>query len=872
MPAPGRPIELLGRHQDLESLLGLCHATLGARKGGTTVFLAGEDANGRSSLLHALASKLEATKPRPIVLVGGFVDGDYVPRNEGPSAARVVAAALTQLGSAGERVAGLLSDLSVPYAGLVRHAISVSKVPIELLGQALSPEPADLSELAPRVLRGLCAQGPVVCVVEDADKASEGGLWADLILGFAGRVARDLPLVLVLAVEGPARLGSHHDDEPDSLNVARQLTEAGIAHWHALSPVSFDVLDGWIGGAAPDVLNTLLEITDGRSAWTAQLWAEWCRRGVVEDLTSGQWRFSAGRERALDEVDDLLRERIKALIGTSDLDALARARAVLVCAALEGQRFTAAAVAAALGRDVDELIDFLDGALVLDADNVDGLVLEAGWVTVTDERGRRQHAAYRFARELDWLTLRHHGYDAGPRRRKHAAGLADALASLYGGQANRAAHTLARLYLAAGDRARSAHHRRVADLGINRDVILQRARNVLEAPDPQDAAERRRACVLLIDAAWELFQPGPFADGVVFAQAAYRLAALRAHQAEALHLTAYHHGRLGANEQARAEYGQALALRRELHDRRGEASTRQERARIDLAQGSYARARSELRQVLALRHELGDAGSAALVRDLLARIDIEQGAYERAREELMRVLAIWRQRRDRWGEAVTWNELAHIDVEQGSYEEARTKATRALELRRSIGHRHGEAISRHLLARIAVEVGDHDAARRELTEVLALRRKLGDRHGEVDSILLLARIDVEQGRRDDARSNLAQVGALCEELGDLHNDVRARHLLARIAFEDGSHEQARRALLDVVESYRELGDRHGQARARHVLACIARDEGDDEAARTLAVEVLESCSRLGDRAGAAQASEMLRRMPEAGSDSQPPGP
>jgi hypothetical protein len=142
---------------------------------------------------------------------------------------------LKHLGDAGEWTASVLTEVGVPYAGLVKQVLALSDRPLELL-EGFSARPAP-PELGPRVLTRLCRRGPVVWVVDDADLADGAGLWADLILGLADRIARDLPLALVLGVEGPRQLGSHEDDEPDSLYVARQLTADGRASWHPLIPI-----------------------------------------------------------------------------------------------------------------------------------------------------------------------------------------------------------------------------------------------------------------------------------------------------------------------------------------------------------------------------------------------------------------------------------------------------------------------------------------------------------------------------------------------------------------------------------------------------------------------------------------------------------
>jgi hypothetical protein len=294
----------------------------------------------------------------------------------------------------------------------------------------------------------------------------------------------------------------------------------------------------------------------------------------------------------LDEVDELLGDRLKQLIG-DDLNRLAGARELLACAALEGRRFTAAAVADALERDRDKLIDFLDDTLTIDDEHPDGLLVEDGWVAVRDETGSRSLAMYRFARALDRLTLANYGLTDN-RQRYLSRRLADALANQYGGQAHRVVHTLVRLYTLARIPDRAGYYRRMADNGTARQVILWRARNTLESDEPADRSERRRASQLLIAAAEELFHTGPFTDGLTFAQAGHRLAPLRRDQATALYLSAIHRMQQGEYERARDEFLAVLKLWRELGDRAGEAATRHALASIDLEQGEYeptARAR-----------------------------------------------------------------------------------------------------------------------------------------------------------------------------------------------------------------------------------------------------------------------------------------
>lgn len=553
-------------------------------------------------------------------------------------------------------------------------------------------------------------------------------------------------MLLVLAVEGPQELGAHQDDEPDSLYVARRLTARGLATWHSLAPLTVEELEAWTGAATPEVLRSLVQVTGGRAEWAAQQWREWCRRGVlVEDESDGRWRFATGgRERALDPVGEVLSDRLKRLVGETDLRTLDRTRELLACAALEGRHFTADAAARALGRERDELIDFLDDTLTGGDSGHDRVLAEAGSVEVSDESGERHLWLYRFNSQLDWLTLLHHGVTPHERR-THSLRLAEAMGALYGGQAHRVAHKLARLYGEGQDPERAAYYRRMGDMGVSRGILLWRARTILDArQEPQDRAERRRASQTLIAAAETLFHSGPFNEGLAFAQAGHRLAPLRRDQAQALYLAAVHRMHLGDDRRARDDLAGVIKLRRELGDRRDEAAARHELATIDLRRRAYGAARTEFTRVLKIHQELGDRRGEGNARHQLAKIDLERHAYDRARTEYTRVLDLCRELGDREWEAAVRHQLATIDLRRGASGRARTEFTRVLRLRRELGDRHGEAAARHQLAIIDWREGAYGSARAEFTRVLKMSQELGDRGGEVAARQALARLDREE--------------------------------------------------------------------------------------------------------------------------------
>lgn len=715
-------LDLPGRAADLEALLAAQAAIAGEHRAGETMFVAGAEGSGRTALLCAFRAELERVRPRPVVLAGGFEDGRYVPWDpDEPPESRVMRAL--------EGIVSLAEPL-VPMAGLLGQVLAKSKA-AEQLAQSLldRSDRLDPSTLVPRLMRELCEESHVVCLVDDADRA-EGGWWGEFVLMFAREVARDLPLLLVLAVNGPNDLGPHDDDEPDSLYIARRLGERGLAQWHPLEDVSFRDLARWTGPASPDLLESLIKVSCARAEWLSRLWSDWRRRGAVVHDDNRGWRFVPdARQRALDPVGDVLGHRLNRLVDSTDPRLLESTRELLACAALEDVQFTADAVAVALDRDRDDVIDFLDEMLAsTDADR-EQMLAWTGWIAVEDESGSRHLSRYRFSEKLDWWTLQHGLTES--EERKHSLALAQALSMLYGGQAHRVARAIARLFDTGGDVDRARHYRRMADIGINRDIILWRARRILDSSTPVETrADQHRAAQLLIAAALELYYSGPFDEALAFAQAGHRYAVSRPDQAEALRVTAVHRKHLGEYDQSRTEFTCVVDLYRELDDCAGEASARNSLGSLEFGLGNYEEARREQTRARELYSELQDLSGEAATRGNLAAIHSELGAYELAHRELTEVVALHRSLRDRNAEGITLNNLALAAQALGDHEEARVHLASAREVYRELGDPDGEALVRFHLAAIDFDLGAHEQARAEFGRVLELYGDLGDQDAE----------------------------------------------------------------------------------------------------------------------------------------------
>ncbi len=324
-------IDVPGREGDLARLQSAYARLTRTGKAGDTLYVTGVPGSGRTTLLRAFAEDLTAGDDPPTLLSGAFENGRFVSWDDsGPPPERVRAVV--------EKVVSLPEGLT-PFAALVGLAMSRGTAALELVRTLFERSdriaPTDFLTL---LVREMCSEGPVVLLIDDADHAP-GGVWGDAVLELAERVALDQPLLFVQAIERPAQLDAHEDDEPESLYVARRLRGRGQARWVALDLVTIEQLEGWTGPAAPDVLERLADASGGRAAWAAHLWRHWqasetvvAQAGATEDETAddgARWTFAVGgRERTLDAFDDVLGRRLATLRPATALPAPARRRSI----------------------------------------------------------------------------------------------------------------------------------------------------------------------------------------------------------------------------------------------------------------------------------------------------------------------------------------------------------------------------------------------------------------------------------------------------------------------------------------------------------------------------------------------------------------
>ncbi len=751
---------------------------------GRVVLVAGGLASGRTGLARALATRLRAHPAHPVVIAGGFRGGEWEPWPS-PDPAR-----LDTL-KAGVDLAGRVLELggmlghpgATATAKLLGHLAGASSAARGLLSRHAEGKQPPAGRTGPDLVREMLrvAAGPqlvvgwqpVVCVLDDLDRAPAAQeWWQGLVVRLASEL-RDLPLLLVVTLDGPPVLGGHELGEPAGLWAARRLVEAGVGAWLPVGRLDVAAVAAWLGPCESGLAERLWEVTGGEPSWVGELWEHWRATRVVRRDLPGQWVLGVPDHTALGKVHDLLWERLdRCYQARLDDDQAERVVHALAVAALEGREFTAQAVALVVGRDADELIDEFDERLLASPERPDGLLEEAGFMELADPRAAtdgegegRWVARYRFASELHWRTLRRYGLP-GRERQDGCRGLAAALQQVLQPEPERAAAQIASLLRETGDHQAATAWQIQADLGAAVPVVEARAR-LLFAQDTSgwDRFDHAQAAQQLRHATFLLWHQRPV--GLVFEVAQGWARAAQAASWPGEHARALYHCGLLHDQQGEpdAAVGCLRQARREAAaagDFAFAARVMAERALVELRQGRVrvARRRAEAARQLAHRHQTPRSEASAL--GVLAGLAGRVGDWEGALAGASAGAAAAERSGDRGLLALLLEWLSDAQQELGRVGQARETAARALELARQGGDRVHEGSIEARLGRLWA--ADPPVAEGHLLRGLAIARPLDDRETEARCRVQLAGLAGSRGELRGARTELVHATRLAHLL------------------------------------------------------------------------------------------------------------
>jgi DNA-binding SARP family transcriptional activator len=173
-----------------------------------------------------------------------------------------------------------------------------------------------------------------------------------------------------------------------------------------------------------------------------------------------------------------------------------------------------------------------------------------------------------------------------------------------------------------------------------------------------------------------------------------------------------------------------------------------------------------LEEALAIRREIGDRQGEAQTANNLADVYLQLGRPREALGPLQRSLLIQRERGHRRGEGIALHNLGEAYLELDRFDEAIESLKKAHAIFAEMGVLHGEGWVLHSLGRAYLGLDRTDDALRCLREALAIRQSAGDRRNQAFTLRLLGQVSQALGDVDSAHDCWNQALAIFSELGD----------------------------------------------------------------------------------------------------------
>ena len=338
---------------------------------------------------------------------------------------------------------------------------------------------------------------------------------------------------------------------------------------------------------------------------------------------------------------------------------------------------------------------------------------------------------------------------------------------------------------------------------------------------------------------------GPFEQGAQLAGGVLALEGLGEDRGRFIHQIGLWNEAFGHMEEAAARYTQALAIHREVGNRRFEGNLLGNLGSVHMNQGRLEEAAAHYSQALTIHREVGNRRFEGIVLGYLGILHMQQGRIEEAAIHYNQSLAMAREVGYSRGEGIMLANLGALHKQQGRLEEAAAHYTQSLAILRKLGDRRFEGIVLANLGNLHMNDGRMEETVASFNQALAIYRKLGDRRFEGIVLSNLGFLHVQQGRMEEAAAHYTQSLAILREVGNRRREGAVLSNLGVVLAHQGDLVAARQHLAEGEDLLREVNDPIELGKHLCKLGQVERLAGNPSDAVAAAIKAESIATELG---------------------------
>jgi CHAT domain-containing protein/Tfp pilus assembly protein PilF len=304
---------------------------------------------------------------------------------------------------------------------------------------------------------------------------------------------------------------------------------------------------------------------------------------------------------------------------------------------------------------------------------------------------------------------------------------------------------------------------------------------------------------------------------------------------------------IGQRQKALDYYNQALPIFKAVRERAWVATTLNSIGGVYRSIGQRQKALEYYNQALPISKAVGDHAQEAITLNDIGLVYRSIGQPQKALKYYNQALAIFKAVGDRANEATALNNIGAVYDSIGQRQKALEYYNQALPIRREVGDRIGEAYTLTGIGVVYDNIGQRQKALEYYNQALPIRREVGDRLGEAGTLNNIGVVYNNMGKWQKALSFYNQALSISREVGERAGVAATLNNIGFAYNNLGQPQKALKVYNQALPIFREVGDRAGLGTTLNNIGSVYDKIGQRQKALDYYNQALPILRQVGDR-------------------------